>query len=171
MQGLITLQDRLLAFLAVLGGIAILTLMLHVGVDIALRNLFNAPIPATSEIVTNYYMVALAFVPLAWVERSGGMVQVEVLEGAMSPRMLALSDRIVSLISFVIYAALTWVTFKAALTNTYTGPRGTFIMVQSTRLLTWPAYWLPPLGFGLASLVTLIRLIAPNAQKTSGTKP
>lgn len=164
MTVIIRLQDRLLTGLAILGAMAILALMIHVGVDIALRNLANAPIPATSEIVTNYYMVALAFVPLAWVERSGGMVQVEVLEGVMGPKLVALSDRFISLLSLVIYGALAWVTFEVAMRNMYTGPRGTFIMVQSTRLLTWPAYWLPPLGFGLAALVSATRLIAPRAR-------
>ena len=96
MHRLILLQDRLLAGLAILGGIATITLMLHVGADILMRNFFNAPIPATYEIVTHYYMIALAFIPLAWLERSGGMVQVEVLEGVMSPAMIRFSNLMVS---------------------------------------------------------------------------
>ncbi|MCB1389785.1 MAG: TRAP transporter small permease [Rhodobacteraceae bacterium] len=166
MRRLTQIEDRLLSVLAILGAIAILALMMHVVVDITLRNVSNSPIPATSEIVTNYYMVALAFIPLAWVERSGGMVQVEVLEGIMGPRLVALSDRIVALLSTVIYGALAWVTYEVAIRSMYTGPRGTFIMVNSTRLLTWPAFWLPPLGFGLAALVTFIRLLAPRGSQT-----
>lgn len=164
MNLLYQVQDRLLSLLAVIGAVAILALMVHVGVDITLRNLANAPIPATYEIVTHYYMIALAFIPLAWVERSGGMVQVEILEYWMSPAMVRLSDRIVSLISMVIYGALAWVAFKVALQNTHTG---TFVMAQSTRVPTWPAFWLPPIGFGLASLVTALRLIAPTPRTPS----
>jgi TRAP-type C4-dicarboxylate transport system permease small subunit len=160
-----TLQDRLLSALAILGAVAILALMVHVGLDITLRNVANAPIPATYEIVSHYYMAALAFIPLAWVERSGGMVQVEVLEGVMGPRLVALSDRIVALISTVIYGALAWVTFEVALRNTGTG---TFVMAQSTRVPTWPAFWLPPLGFGLAALVTAIRLVTPRRAAQQG---
>ncbi|MEZ5752493.1 MAG: TRAP transporter small permease [Paracoccaceae bacterium] len=164
MTFLYRMQDRLLSLLAVLGALAILALMTHVGIDITLRNLANAPIPATYEIVTHYYMIALAFIPLAWVERSGGMVQVELLEHWMSPRMIRLSDRVVSFVSMVIYGALAWVALKVALQATHTG---TFVMAQSTRVPTWPAFWLPPIGFGLAALVTAIRLVAPAPRKSS----
>jgi TRAP-type C4-dicarboxylate transport system permease small subunit len=78
MRALLRLQDALLALLAIIGALAIGALMLHVFADVVLRNVSNKPIPATYEIVTNYYMIALAFIPLAWVERGGGMVQVEV---------------------------------------------------------------------------------------------
>ena len=158
MQSLERVEDSLLALLAVIGAVATLSLMAHVAIDITMRNLMNAPIPATFEIVTNYYMVALAFIPLAWVERSGGMVQVEVMEAFMSPGVIRISDRMVSLISTIVYLLLAWVTLKVALTNT---ARGSYLMANSTRVLTWPAYWLPPLGFGLAGLVTLIRLFSP----------
>ena len=43
--------------------LAIVAMMLHVIVDVILRNVSNTPIPATYEIVTKYYMIALAFVP------------------------------------------------------------------------------------------------------------
>lgn len=158
MERLARIEDRALALLAVIGALATLALMAHVALDITLRNALNRPVPATFEIVTHYYMVALAFIPLAWVERSGGMVQVEVLEGFLSPRMLRLSDRIVALICTLVYLALAWVTLKVALTNTH---RGTFVVSNSLRVPTWPAYWLPPLGFGLAGLVTFIRLVSP----------
>ena len=136
--------------------------MLHVVADVILRNLFNQPIPATYEIVTNYYMIALAFIPLAWVERSGGMVQVEVLDPLMGPGMTRVSNMLVALISTVIYGALTWFTFTMAMKNAATG---TFVMAQSLRFVTWPAYFILPLGFGLAALITFIRLIAPRSEE------
>ena len=151
-------SDALLAALAVIGAIAILALMVHIMADVVLRNTLNRPVPATYEIVTNYYMVALAFVPLAWLERSGGMVNVEVIEPLLGPRALWLSDRIVAAISTAIYGMLAWVTFEASLK---TFAAGTFVLAQSIPIPTWPAYFLPPLGFFLAALVTLIRLFAP----------
>ncbi|WP_417626230.1 TRAP transporter small permease [Pararhodobacter aggregans] len=158
MNRLERIEDAALSLLALLGAIATIALMLHVAADITLRNLTNRPIPATFEVVTNYYMVALAFIPLAWVEKSGGMVQVEVLEGFMSPFVKRLSDRIVSLISMVVYAVLAYVTWQVAIRNSATG---SFLMANNVRVLTWPAYWIPPLGFGLAALVTFIRLVSP----------
>jgi TRAP-type C4-dicarboxylate transport system permease small subunit len=154
MQRLSQLQNGLLAALAVLGAIATLLLMAHVGLDIVMRNVWNAPIPATWEIVTHYYMVTLAFVPLAWLEKSGGMVQVEIINGALSPGMMRVSDILVAVIAAVIYATLAWVTWQAAMSRTAVGA---FVMANQTRVVVWPAYWLPPLGFGLAAMSVALR--------------
>ncbi|MBN8293952.1 TRAP transporter small permease [Rhodobacter sp. NTK016B] len=158
MNRLEQIQDSALALLAFLGAVATLALMAHVALDITLRNIFNRPIPATFEVVTHYYMVSLAFIPLAWVEKSGGMISVEFIDGFLSPRTRRISDRIVALITTLVYAVLAWVTLQTALTNM---ARGSFLMANQTRVLTWPAYWIPPLGFGLAALVVFIRLISP----------
>lgn len=161
MRALLRLQDGLLTLLAVIGALAIGALMMHVFGDVVLRNAANSPIPATYEIVTNYYMIALAFIPLAWVERGGGMVQVEVIDSFMSRRMLNWSDRLVALISTLIYGALAFFTFESALKNM---EAGTFVMAQSVPVPTWPAYFLVPLGFGLAALVTAIRMISGTSE-------
>lgn len=158
MQSIGRLRDILLAGLALIGGLAILTLMLHVVADVALRNVANAPVPATYEIVTHYYMVALAFVPLAWLERSGGMISVEVTDQLLGPRAIWLSDKLVAVISTLIYAGLAWVTFRTSLD---TFAKGTFVMAQNRAIPTWPAYFLPPLGFALAAAVTVTRIFEP----------
>lgn len=158
-----TLRRALLSLLALLGGIAIIALMLHVVVDVALRNLSNSPIPATYEIVTNYYMIALAFIPLAWVEQRGGMVQVEAVDSLMSPGLMRLSNCLVALVSTLIYAALAWYTLKTALGNHATG---TFVMAQKITIPTWPAYYFPPLGFALAALVCLPRIISGGVEQS-----
>lgn len=161
MQPILRVRNALLSALALLGALAILALMIHVVVDVGLRNLINRPVPATFEIVTHYYMIALAFIPLAWVERGGGMVQVEALENLMSPGMKRVSDWLVALLSTAIYGALFWVTLTTALKNFDTG---TFVMSQQTRLVTWPGYFILPAGFGLAALVTALRLV-PGGDK------
>ncbi len=163
MRALLRLQDGLLTLLALIGALAICTLMLHVFTDVVLRNVSNTPIPATYEIVTNYYMIALAFIPLAWVERGGGMVQVEVIDSFLGRGMIRWSDKLVALISTAIYGILAWVTAGSALDNMASGA---FVMAQSIRVPIWPAFFLLPLGFGLAALVTAIRMITP-AQENS----
>jgi TRAP-type C4-dicarboxylate transport system permease small subunit len=162
MELIFRIRDLSLTALAVIGAAAILALMLHIMADVVLRNSINQPVPATYEIVTNYYMVALAFVPLAWLERTGGMVSVEVINGFLGPRTRDFSDRLVALISTVIYSALAWVTFEASL-KTFVS--GTFVMAQSLAIPTWPAYFLPPLGFALAATVTLTRIFLPYQTK------
>jgi len=161
MRLLFRVQDSLLTLLALVGALAIVALMLHVVTDVILRNVANSPIPATYEIVTHYYMIALAFIPLAWVEKGGGMVQVEIVEPILGPKGIVWSDRLVALLSTVIYAALAWFTWKTAVRNFDTG---VFVMAQNTRVPTWPAYFLLPLGFSLAALTTAIRMALPKRE-------
>lgn len=158
------LQSGLLALLTALGAVAVLALLVHVSADVALRSLRGTPIPATFEIVTHYYMVGMAFLPLAWVERQGGMVRIDVIHGMLPPAAQRLSDRIVTLISAMVYGALAWVTLRTALTNT---ANGSFLLTNNVRIVTWPAYWLPPLGLALATLVTTLRAIWPHQEPAS----
>lgn len=155
MRRLAALRDAALSALALVGALAVIALMVHVCADIALRNIWNRPIPATYEVVVNYYMVALAFIPLAWVERSGAMIQVEVINGALTPAMLRVSEVLVALISAAIYAALAWVTWQVALRQTGVGA---FVTANQLRVPVWPAYWLPPAGFALAALAAALKL-------------
>lgn len=155
MQQLLRLQDRLLTLLTVLGGVATVALMVHVATDILLRNLANAPIPATYEIATHYYMVSLAFLPLAALERSGGMIQVEVMDKLLGRRGLYLSNLLNSVIAALVYATLTYVTWIEAMNAM---SKGRFVFANTVHVLTWPAYWIPPLGFAVAMIVAVLRV-------------
>lgn len=161
LSALARIRQGLSVALAILGSLAVLALMLHVSLDVIMRNALNAPIPATYEIVTNYYMVAMAFIPLAWVERGKGMVQVELLEAVMNPAARRVSDAFVALISTLIYGALAWLTFKTALSNFSTG---TFVMAQSLAVPTWPAFFFLPIGFALAAMTTFLRLFETSSE-------
>jgi TRAP-type C4-dicarboxylate transport system permease small subunit len=165
MRKLASIRDAVLGGLAFIGAMATVLLMLHVATDIALRNLFNAPVPATFIIVTNYYMPALAFLPLAWLEKSGGMIQVELINGALSPTIMRVSDLLVAVISAVLYGILALVTWRTAMSNT---ALGSFILSNQTPIPIWPAYWLPPLGFGLAAMAAMLRVPGLMFPRLSG---
>ncbi len=134
-----------------------LVMVLHICAEVVSRNLFGAPIPATVEIVSQYYMVVLAFLPLAWLERRRGMVSVEATDFLLTPAMRRWSDVVIALVSAVIYAGLAYTTWLVALKNFASG---TFVTALDVAVPTWPTYFLPPLGFGLAVLVTLARALA-----------
>jgi TRAP-type C4-dicarboxylate transport system permease small subunit len=151
------LRDAALSALALVGAVPVIARMVHVCADIAMRNIWNRPIPATHEVVVNCDMVALAFVLLAWVERSGAMIQVEVINGALSPLMMRISDVLVALISALIHATLAWVTWQVAVRQTAVGG---FVTANQIRVPVWPACWLPPAGFALAAVAAALKLPA-----------
>ncbi|MEO8530208.1 MAG: TRAP transporter small permease [Deltaproteobacteria bacterium] len=156
------LTDTATNLLAWVGGAIVLILTLHVGFGVILRTGFGIDVPMTYEIVTKYYMMVLAFVPVAWVERQGGMVSVELIDMALPETANMLLGRFVSLFSTLVYAALTYATWGAALRNMGTG---TYVLVQDFYLLLWPGYFLLPIGFGVTTLVTFLRLIGPYTEK------
>jgi TRAP-type C4-dicarboxylate transport system permease small subunit len=148
--------DRVAQGLALLGAIGVVALLLHVGIDVVMRNLFGQPIPATNEIVSRYYMVLIAFLPLAWVERGRAMISVEVLETMMPRALRRVSDMLVAALAALIYAAIAWVTWADAVKN---WKIGAFVDVLGRQLPVWPTYFLPPAGFLLAAAVTLLRAV------------
>jgi TRAP-type C4-dicarboxylate transport system permease small subunit len=156
MHRLETLTDRVAQILALIGSLGVLAMLVHVGIDVAARNIFERPIPATNEIVSRYYMVLIAFLPLAWVERRRSMVSVELLDMALSPGAIRVSDVLVSLFSTLVYATIAWVTLLTAVQNWRIGA---YVDVLGQQLPIWPSYFLPPAGFLLAALVTLMRAV------------
>ncbi len=155
--------DRLTQGLALIGAIGVAALLLHVATDVLTRNLLDRPIPATNEIASRYYMVAIAFLPLAWVERRGGMVRVEILDAIASPRFVQLSELAVSLLTTAVYFVLANVTWADALKNWRIG---TFVDVLGNQIAVWPTYFLPPAGFALAGAVTFLRTITVLLRRT-----
>lgn len=151
------IADRLAQCLALLGAIGLAALLLHVTADVLTRNVLDSPIPATNEIASRYYMVALAFLPLAWVERRGGMVRVEILDAMASPRFMQLSEFAVSLLAMAAYFVLAYVTWIDALKNWRVGA---FVDVLGHQIPVWPTFFLPPAGFALAGLVVSLRSVA-----------
>ena len=156
MRRLTGISEALVRVLALCASIGVLVMMLHVCLDIVLRAIFAAPIPATVEVVSRYNMVLIAFLPLAWVEWKRGMISVELFAGFLSPWAQRVSDVAVALFATLVYGVMAYTTWLVALDNYATG---TFVLALSTQLPVWPSYFLPPLGFGLAALATVLRAV------------
>lgn len=154
MRAVIRLSDHTVRLLALLGSIGVIAMMLHVGIDVVTRNLMGRPIPATVEIVSRYYMVLIAFLPLAWVERRNAMVSVEVFEALMPRWMLRTSDILVTLLSLALYAVLAYVTWRTAMSSLATR---SFVITLNIAVPVWPSHFLPPVGFTLAAFATAVR--------------
>lgn len=140
--------------LSVIGGFAVLTMIVHIVADVFMRNVMNIALPATVEVVSRYYMVMAAFLPLAWVERTGGMITVDFLTGALGVSGVRVSDVIVGLVSTVVYVFLTYSSWLVALAQFR---RSSFIVSMSVSIPVWPTYFILPLSFALATIICLLR--------------
>lgn len=142
--------------LSVIGGVAVLTMLIHIVADVAMRNIMNIALPATVEVVSRYYMVAAAFLPLAWVERTGGMITVGFLTGALGRKGVKINDVIVGLTSMAVYAFLTYSSWLVAVAQF---KRSSFIASMSVSIPVWPTYFILPVSFALATIICLLRAV------------
>ena len=152
--------------LALIGAIGVVAMLLHITGYVILRLFLSSPIPATVEIVSYYYMLAVAFLPIAWAERRGDMIAIEVFAGFYRGAVGTAVDFFVAAITAAVYFVLAWTTWHAAMREF---EAGSFVISLSHLIPTWPGYFALPVGFALAFLVALYRLVTfmfPTALET-----
>lgn len=129
-------------------------MMLHVVADAASSYLFNVPLEGTLQVVSQYYMVAVVFLPLAIVELRGDQIRVDLF--------VMLLPKTVSRFLFVAIAALTAAFFVAL--AYYTGVEALHstrideVMMGNSYVVIWPSKWILPAGFGVTAAATLLRM-------------
>ncbi len=136
--------------LAVLGAVGILAMMVHIPVDVFLRELFGLPVPGTIEIVSRYDMVAVGFLALPWAIRRGQMIKAELLGSLFTGRIGWLNAILGQLLCALAYGILAWTTWAEAMKEFRSG---TFVMSLNTALVVWPGYFFLPVAFALAFVV------------------
>ena len=131
-------------------------MMLHVTADVFARNFLSAPLFGTIEIVSNYYMVAMSYLPLAWIVKNEGHIFVELFTRNMSARALLRLDTWVAVITLVYVAIVTWKTLESAIEQTQ-------IREQTESALgfisIWQSRWFVVIGFGCFALQLLAQII------------
>lgn len=146
--------SRVTSGLALIGAIGVVAMLLHVTAYVIMRHVMSAPVPATVEIVSRYYMVLIAFLPLAWAERRGDMISIEVFAHLTPQSVKPWVAALVSLVTSGTYVLLTYTTWLVALREFKTG---SFVISLSVAIPVWPGYFILPVGFALAALVCLYR--------------
>lgn len=151
--------------LTTLGGLAIALMMIHVTLDVALRYIFNAPLPGTITVVAYYYMIIAAFLPLAFAEQKNAHISVEVFTDLLPDRgQYHLAAWILPL-SALIFGILAWRTWGEAVSK----HNITASVVQgNTSIPVWPTYYVLPIGFGLLTLVLAYKFLVYLFQQPSG---
>lgn len=159
---------RLCRVMSLIGGVAVLVMMLHITLDVVLRNLFRISINTTPELVARYYMVAIAFLPLGWLHLRNQMIAVELLDGVIPPRLRLVQGGVIALTGAAIYGVLAWVALGKALRETRSG---TFVELVNFQMPVWHSYFLPVIGFALGALACLLLALAavlPQARAALG---
>lgn len=152
-NGVIRGIDR--AIIAV-AAIALVAMMLHISIDASSSLLLNAPIEMTSAIVTEYYMVAVAFLPLAAGEYRGAHISVDLFVNKLAPVLRRWFDVMVLALCMAVYLVLAIQAWQQAMEKFATKA---FLLEQSTQMSVWPSYFILPVGFGLIALLIGLKLL------------
>jgi TRAP-type C4-dicarboxylate transport system permease small subunit len=142
--------------LMIIGGIAMVMMMLHIVTDVVLKHTLNDPIDGTTEIVAAYYMVALVYLPLAYVTFSEGHLIVELFTSKMSGRPLRLLTAISGVVTVFYLFFLIFVTVDEAVLRTLDGEAWE---TSVDLVAVWPSRWLLPIGLTAMGLIVIAQVI------------
>lgn len=140
-------------------------MMVHVTADVFARNVLNAPLFGTTEIGSNYYMVAISYLPLAWIIKNEGHIIVELFTRNMTPAALFRLDTYVAIATFIYVAVLAVMGLENAIEQTEI-----FEQAESAWgfIAVWPARWLIVIGFGCFAIQALIQILVGFARMRKG---
>jgi TRAP-type C4-dicarboxylate transport system permease small subunit len=94
-------------FMALISGIAIFMLMVLAVISVGGRNLANAPLPGYVDWIESL-MPLIAFLGIAWVQREGGHIRMDMLVGRLRGRALWLFELISVVLILMLMLGLVW---------------------------------------------------------------
>jgi len=145
--------NAVLLWIGLLAGVA---MMLHVAVDVTGRTVFNRPFAGTTEIVAGWYMIAIAFLPWAWIAERDNHIVAGMFEHIGGPRFSFWLEIAVKLFTIGFLYIFTWQTWVRALQQTRAGEvweaAGGFIAI-------WPSRWVLPIAGASMGVYLVLRVI------------
>lgn len=151
-KGLVDGCSRLLMGLTI---ICLVLMMLNIVVDVLLRSLFNIPVPATAELTAYYYMVGAVFLPLPLVEIKDESIKVDLFFNMAPEKLKALITKFAFVAQIVFFSLMFWQTGHDAIEAF---GKGEFVDSQ-IKIYVWPGRYFLPMAFGLAALVSILKLV------------
>ncbi len=131
-------------------------MMLHVSADVTGRFFFARPLDGTTEIVANYYMVIVAYLPWAYLARNHNHISVDIFTRLMPSKVAYWLDIVVKILVVAYLGLFLWQTGSQAISQT----RIHEVAQAGTMFLPiWPSRWIPPIACGLMILTLVLKII------------
>lgn len=149
---------RLEAVLALVGGLAVFALMLLAVASVGGRNFLNHPIPGYVDWIEQA-MPLIAFIGIAYCQRLGGHIRMDMIVGRLEGRALWAAEfigsaMILALILLMVWGS--WAHFERSFD--WNEPLWSRDSSLDIRLPLWPAKLLVPLAFAVLGLRLSIQL-------------
>lgn len=149
---------KLERLLALVSGIAVFGLMLLAVVSVGGRNMFNRPLPGYVDWIEQF-MPLIAFMGIAFVQREGGHIRMDMVIGRLRGRALWLAELISVVLILVLMMALVWGSW-AHFQRSFdiNAPLWSNDSSIDIGLPIWPAKLLAPVAFSVLCLRLLLQI-------------
>lgn len=145
-------------FLALVTGIAVFSLMVLAVVSVSGRNFFSQPLPGYVDWIEQI-MPLIAFMGVAYTQRDGGHIRMDILIGALKGRSLWMAEIITTLLILLLMVFLVWGTFSHFLRSfDLAAPLWSRDSSIDIALPIWPAKLLAPIAFFVLCLRLVLQL-------------
>lgn len=151
-MGHVRTLNKIIAFCAA----ALLVLMMvHVTGDVLARNLLSWSAPGTLEIVSMYYMPAIVFMPLAYVESLDEHIHVDLVYNRLPRFMRFALIPAALLVASVVYGIMAWGALEVAIEKYHIGE---YIM-GFAEIVVWPGRFFVPIGLGALAITVFLKAL------------
>ncbi|ANB34959.1 TRAP-type C4-dicarboxylate transport system permease small subunit [Rhodovulum sulfidophilum] len=149
---------RLERQLALVAGLTVFVLMLLAVISVGGRHFFNQPLPGSVDWIQQG-MPLIAFLGIAYTQRDGGHIRMDILVSRLSGRALWAAETVTTLAMLVVMALLVWGSF-AHFQRSFDWGAPLFSRDSSIdiNLPLWPAKLLAPVAFSVLCLRLALQL-------------
>jgi TRAP-type C4-dicarboxylate transport system permease small subunit len=149
---------KLESTLALVSGLAIFSLMLLAVVSVAGRHFFNMPLPGYVDWIEQA-MPLIAFMGIAYTQRNGGHIRMDMLVAQLNGRALWLFEWLTSLCVLGLILLLIWGSWSHfSRSFDFASPWWSRDSSMDISLPLWPAKLMIPLAFSVLALRLVIQL-------------
>lgn len=142
---------------AVIAGVCVVVMMLHVTVDVLARLVGGRSLTGTIAFVVNYYMVIVVCLPLAFVERFDKHIAVDVLTDRLPGALRRHLRGWMNLLAAAVYGVLTYATWLEAESKYQ---RGSYAIENDLVLPIWYGYFTLPIGAAFLTMYLVLKFLA-----------
>ena len=151
---------RLEGFFALLSGLAVFSLMLLAVFSVSGRNFLNQPLPGYVDWIEQA-MPLIAFMGIAFTQREGGHIRMDMLVGALKGRPLYIVEFLTTLAILLLMVLMVWGSWAHfSRSFDFAAPWWSRDSSMDIAIPLWPAKLLAPVAFGTMCLRLCLQLWA-----------
>lgn len=148
--------ERFNYYIMIIGSLLLSLMVIHTTFDVAMTYIAGLPVEGTVEIVSRYYMVAVVFLPLAFVQATDKHIVAELLSDRLSKRMQLACQCFSWILMTILGVALAWQCGIEAMRMTAINEQ---IQTSNYFLPTWPSRWIPVFSGALIAVQAVALLV------------